>query len=360
MLCSIQRPDSKKTLKLLLHWLLGSFRPLRLEELAEVVAIDTTDEPHVRINRRLKRSQEIFDLCSHLVTLETDSSLSNEEIADRMFTLDEAAPSDETSSVFIHDKSVLRLAHSSIIEYLTGDEIANGPASEYKITQSQVHALLAEASLAYIVNFDSVDLKLKSKEAQKAFPLVDYALEFWFDHAKNRSNDSDDANFERLVAKALRTRREVYRHVAYLSKVPEYDTWPSSDHKAMEERTNQSILCDTCSKITFQMLTDPSGSLHLSYDEVRGRLEICGLCRLLHAALVHFAAMRSLQKTRQSTITDLDFENRLALQDREMASRIGQRHIHIVAEKSTPFVLIHASCYFGRLHMFTNPGKEKS
>jgi len=358
-LCSIKEQYSKDTLKVLLHWLLCSCRPLRLEELAEVVAIDTSNEPYLKTHRRLKQPKEIFDLCTNLVTLDTEPKLTDDELADRMFALDEETPGDEDNSAILHDKSILRLAHSSVIEYLTGDDIANGPASEYKLDQTRAHRLLSEASLAYIVNFNLLNFELKSEEAQHAFPLAGYAMDFWFDHARLRMDGDERTKLDNLIAEALKTRWEVYHHLTYLPKVPKYDTWPSPEYNTWEESSNRSNLCNMCSKITIEKLRDPDGFLHWTYNELKQFLASCGLCRLIHAALTHFAAMKSLQRRTHHLEVEYNLTNDLALQGEEIASNCGSRRVHLVAEPHAPFLFVNLSCYFGRLHLFANPGKEE-
>ncbi|KAN0112496.1 hypothetical protein V8E51_005447 [Hyaloscypha variabilis] len=359
-LCSVEDQYSKDTLKLLLQWLLCSCRPLRLEELAEVVAIDASNRPYLKAHKRLKLPKEIFDLCTCLVTLDTEPSLTNEELTNQMFALNEEISGDKSDSSVLHDKSILRLAHSSVIEYLTGDDIKNGPASEYKLDQARAHPLLAEASLAYIVNFDLCDFEIQSKEAQHAFPLLGYAMEFWFDHASRKMADDERTKLETLISEALKTRWEVYRHFTYLPKVPKYDTWPSPELNIWKESGDRRKLCEICSKLTIEKLKDPSGILHRTYDELKQFSTSCGLCRLIYAALGHFAAMKSLQKRTHHLQVGNNLANDLAFQEVEIGLNCGSRRVRLIAEPRQPFLFVHLSCHFGRLHLFANPGDALS
>jgi hypothetical protein len=357
-LCSIEDAYAKDTLKVLLNWLLYSSRPLRLEELAEVVAIDTSNKPHLKTSRRLKQPKEIFDLCTCLVTLDTEPRLTGEELRDRMFALDEGTCSDGDESI-LHDKSILRLAHSSVIEYLTGDDIIKGPACEFKLDEARAHPLLAEASLAYIVNFDLSHLKLKSEEAQREFPLLGYAIDYWFDHASFPMLDNERNKVDTLISEALKTRWETYRHLTYLPKVPKYDTWPSPVPNTWEQEGGQSNLCNVCKSITLEQLRDTDGFFHRTYEKLEQFRMSCRLCLLIHAALTHFAAMKSLQRrTRNYDIEDT-FTNDINFQGAEIARTCGSQRVRLIVEAQDPFLLVQLSCYFGCLHLFPNPGKER-
>jgi hypothetical protein len=357
-LCSIEGGYSKDTLKVLLNWLLCSSRPLRLEELAEVIAIDTSNKPYLKTSRRLKQPKEIFDLCTCLVTLDTEPRLTDEELRDRMFAVDEGACGDADESI-LHDKSILRLAHSSVIEYLTGDDIVKGPASEFKLDEARAHPMLAEASLAYIINFDLSHLQLKSEEAQRAFPLLGYAIDYWFDHASSPMPDSERNRIETLIAEALKTRWETYRHLTYLPKVPKYDTWHSSGSNTWEEGGDQSNLCNVCKPITLEKLRDTDGFLHRTYEELEQFRKSCRLCRLIHAALTHFAVMKSLQRRTRNIDIEDTLMNDIIFHGVEIARTCGSQRVRLIAEVQDPFLLVNLSCYFGRLHLFAHPGRGK-
>ena len=342
---------------MLLHWLLYSCRPLRLEELAEVVAIDTSSRPYLKADKRLRRPKEIFDLCTCLVTLDTEPTLTNEQIRDQMFALDEDTLGDVDDSAILHNKSILRLAHSSVIEYLTGD-IANSPARDYKLEPSIAHLLLAEASLAYIVNFDSSNLGFTSKEARRAFPMLGYAMEFWFDHARIPIDGIERNKLDKLVTEALDTRWDIYRYLTYLPKVPRYDPWRSPVIDLLpntwEKSANSSDLCNVCNKITIEKLRDKDGFLHRSYNELVEFSRSCALCSLIYGALTHFAAMKYLQTRMHDVNIEDIITNGISSQGVEMTQKSGSKCIRLKAESHDPFLLVNCSCYFGRLHLFTD------
>jgi hypothetical protein len=354
VLCSIDDKYWKEALKILLHWLLYSRRPLRLEELAEVVAIDTSSRPYLKPDKRLKRPKEIFDLCTSLITLDTEPTLTDKQIRDRMFSLDEDMPDEVNESTILHDRSILRLAHSSVIEYLTGDHISTGPAREYKLESSRAHLLLAEASLAYIINFDSFNLEYRSKDALSTFPLLGYAMESWFGHASIPLDGVERIELDRLIAEALKTRWDIYRRLTFLPKVPTYDLWRSQEIDTWEASMNSGSLCDVCNQITIEKLRNCNGFLHRPFNELLEFSKHCSLCRLIRRALTHFAAMRSLPLLMRNTDAEDVFGRAIDSEEIEISQKPGTQCVRLIAESQDPFLLVSCSCYFGRLHLFTD------
>lgn len=73
ILCNIDtqhKSHSREILKIL-QWLTFSTRPLRLEELAEIVAIDIDETPRFDPERRWLEPQSVLMMCSSLITLTT-------------------------------------------------------------------------------------------------------------------------------------------------------------------------------------------------------------------------------------------------------------------------------------------------
>ena len=140
----------------LLHCLAVSVRPLRVEELAEILAInfDAGSFPRFDINLRPANPQEAVLLaCSSLITI-----------------------------VNMHGSRVVQFSHFSVKEYLSSERLANaaGHLSQYHILPHSAHTILAKASLSALLALDSqVD-----KESVTNFPLTIYAAQFWVKHAK--------------------------------------------------------------------------------------------------------------------------------------------------------------------------------
>ena len=143
----------------LLQCLTVALRPLRVEELAEVLAIDF-DAPArggiPQLNPKWRwadQHQAILSTCSSLITIVDDG-----------------------------DSKVVQFSHFSVKEYLTSDRLARstGDVSRYHIILDPAHTILAQACLGVLLRLDDgVD-----KENVSDIPLVKYAAQYWVDHAR--------------------------------------------------------------------------------------------------------------------------------------------------------------------------------
>ncbi len=144
-----------------------SFRSLRVEELAEILAIrfEVGSSPNYNVNWRPENPEEaVLSACSSLITI-VDSG----------------------------DFRVVQFSHFSVKEYLTSERLANAGnhLSKYHIVPYQAHTTLAQASLSVLLALDEpVD-----KDNVKNFPLTIYSARYWVEHAQfdNVSSNLKDA-----------------------------------------------------------------------------------------------------------------------------------------------------------------------
>ena len=132
-----------------------SIRPLHVEELADILAIefDAGELPRYHMDWRPDHpEEEVLSICSSLISI-----------------------------VDIDGSRVVRFSHFSVKEYLTSERLANaGKAlSQYHILPHSAHAILAKASLSVLLALDDH----ADKDTMKNFPLVIYAARYWVDHA---------------------------------------------------------------------------------------------------------------------------------------------------------------------------------
>ena len=133
-------------------------RPLRLEELAEVLAFDFEDAPGgvPKLNvdwRREDQERAVLSTCSSLITIVHDGDL-----------------------------RVVQFSHFSVKDFLTSDRLAVAPEdiSFHHIVLEPAHTILAQASLGVLLRLDG-----SSREASmQQFPLAQYALVHWVGHAQ--------------------------------------------------------------------------------------------------------------------------------------------------------------------------------
>jgi ankyrin repeat protein len=140
----------------LLQCLTVALRPLRVEELAEVLAIDFNAPAHGEIPqlnpdwRWADHHQAVLSTCSSLIAIVDDGNF-----------------------------KVVQFSHFSVKEYLTSDRLAlsSGDVSRYHIVLEPAHTILAQACLGVL-------LRLDDHVNVGDIPLAKYAAQYWVDHAR--------------------------------------------------------------------------------------------------------------------------------------------------------------------------------
>ena len=143
----------------LLHCLTVAMRPLRVEELAEVLAVDfdaVCQGGIPKLNpdwRWADQHQAVLSTCSSLIAIINDG-----------------------------DSQVVQFSHFSVKEFLTSDRLARSSEdlSRYHILLEPAHTLIAQACLGVLLRLDGdVD-----RDNAKDIPLAEYAAQYWVDHAQ--------------------------------------------------------------------------------------------------------------------------------------------------------------------------------
>ena len=155
--------DNRKHARRLLHCLAVSIRPLRVQELAEILAFDFDGVegsiPEFRADWRPKDQEwAVLSTCSSLITV-VDSYIDS-----------------------FGNCRVVQFSHFSVKEFLTSDRLAStaGDVSQYHIIPGPAHTILAQACLGFLLHLDiPTDL-----DTSKRFPLTSYADEHCITHAK--------------------------------------------------------------------------------------------------------------------------------------------------------------------------------
>jgi ankyrin repeat protein len=144
----------------LLQCLTVATRPLRVEELAEVLAVDFdgAEDGIPALNKDWRwddEKQGVLSTCSSLIAVVNDS---------------------DGFSFF----RVVQFAHFSVKEFLTSDRLASLEAdlSRFHIRLEPAHAVITQACLAVLLQSDSND------KVDAISPLHQYAAEHWVDHAQ--------------------------------------------------------------------------------------------------------------------------------------------------------------------------------
>jgi ankyrin repeat protein len=172
---------------MILSWLLFSRRPLSIEELAELVALDLKAESADDIER-LWDPAEVLNICPNLLTTIEEHDDKNSE-----------------------PRILVRLAHISIREYLLSSDILTGHAARFRIDEPNAHGLITDCCLIYMRL-----IKDTVTAAAESLPLALYVVENWLYHYERVPETI--AKTHRLALDFFVHRKEVYsRWVTHIS-----------------------------------------------------------------------------------------------------------------------------------------------
>src|SRR5216684_1860986 len=145
ILREIRKPNQGHAYRLL-QCLVVAIRPLRVVELAEVLAFDFNGEGMPKLNpswRWEDQEEAVMLTCSSLVTIVNDKD---------------------------SDSRVVQFSHFSVKEFLTADRLAEPmrDVSRYHIRLEAAHTILAKACLGVLLRLD----ERIHRDNINAFPLV--------------------------------------------------------------------------------------------------------------------------------------------------------------------------------------------
>ena len=137
----------------MLQCLMVAIRPLRVEELAELLAFEFKAEGAVPKYRKDWRPNDqvdaVLSTCSSLISIVDDN-----------------------------DFQVVQFSHFSVKEFLMSNRL--GDYSHYQILPRPAHTILAQACLGCLLHLDAHD----DDRIVKGFPLAEYAAKHWITHAQ--------------------------------------------------------------------------------------------------------------------------------------------------------------------------------
>jgi Ankyrin repeats (3 copies) len=155
VLREIKKPNRDHARRLL-QCLVVAIRPLRVEELAEVVAVDFDDAegiPKLKPSWRWEdQEQALLTSCSSLITI-----------------------------VGTGGSRVVQFSHFSVKEFLTSARLSTSSqdVSRYHIVLAPAHTILAEVCLSIFL-----DNLIEDSSREERTPLAGYAAEHWVRHAQ--------------------------------------------------------------------------------------------------------------------------------------------------------------------------------
>ncbi|OBT82577.1 hypothetical protein VE02_08684 [Pseudogymnoascus sp. 03VT05] len=184
ILCAISDEDSEYAVRIL-SWLAFSSRPLLLEEVSEVVAIDTNRDPMFSRDEVLEDPSDVLDICSSLITITTTVDIMGDFLRVSDFG-------------YVPSGKVVGLAHYSVKEFLISERSPSNPSRK---------------------------CDLFSHEDIKASKLAQYTAEFWITHAQAAGERGEDLSHQ-ILSLLLK------KNSAYLNSVKMFDIerpWADSD-----------------------------------------------------------------------------------------------------------------------------------
>ncbi|KAN0115713.1 hypothetical protein V8E52_006659 [Russula decolorans] len=158
ILKEIKKPN-KRLCQRVLQCLVVAVRPLRVEELAEVLAVDFDDAegiPRMKLDWRWEEQElALLSACSSLIAIVQAGDV---------------------------DSRVVQFSHFSVKEFLTSSRLvtASGDVSNYHIDLEPAHTILGQACLGVLLQIQD-DVEGCTPEDH---PLARYAAEHWTTHAQ--------------------------------------------------------------------------------------------------------------------------------------------------------------------------------
>jgi uncharacterized membrane protein len=148
-----------------LQWLVSAPRPMLIEELVEVCAINLENTSILLEEQYRLINHNMFELLHDLITIQPPLPEIGEEV-DR-----------------VH---IVALAHFSVQEFLVGNDIFQTDAGKFHIDFDRSHMFMARSCLAYLYHFNSYDNR------KQKFPLREYAWYNWERHILPKWSITDD------------------------------------------------------------------------------------------------------------------------------------------------------------------------
>ena len=149
--------NNREQARRIFHCLAVAVRPLRVEELAEILSFDF-DEAQGAIptfRRQEDQIEAVLSACSSLIAVVNDG-----------------------------DSRVVQFSHLSAKEFLTSNHLASssGDLSRFHILPKAAHTIFAQICLGALLHLeDRVD---DDSESPKSLPLAKYAAQHWVTHAQ--------------------------------------------------------------------------------------------------------------------------------------------------------------------------------
>jgi len=181
VLREIKKPNRDMAHRLL-QCLVVAIRPLRVQELAEVFAVDfDAGEGTARLNlswRWEDHEQALLSSCSSLISIVENVAVDSDAHSD--LGINSHSGNNEIQG---DGSLVVQFSHFSVKEFLTSPRLASPSrdVSRYHITLEPAHTIMAQACLGILLRLDN---GVEENESGNSSPLARYAARHWVTHAQ--------------------------------------------------------------------------------------------------------------------------------------------------------------------------------
>ncbi|KAL8793356.1 MAG: hypothetical protein Q9195_004034 [Heterodermia aff. obscurata] len=202
--------DVAEDVRRLLAWLIFVKRPLRVEEVADMLAVNLqADPPLFDEDSRMPRPEDILRFCGSLIRLNEshDASADTEEqVQFRTFSA----------------------AHASVVEFLQHEHVQIGSTKEFVFASAAMQLEMAETCLVYLLNIIENATPLDHTILTN-YPMAHLSADAWFNFYFNAKKVAEGENtaldldrVHRLIARLLRSPGTMLRW--YLLRIRQGDT----------------------------------------------------------------------------------------------------------------------------------------
>src|SRR5216684_6123979 len=283
--------QKRKYAQRLFQCLLVSIRPLRIEELAEVFAVQFEGTASPLFNEKFRPAdagEAVLSACSSLIAI-----------------VDRGAD------------QIVQFAHFSVKEYLTSERLATAKErlSYYHILPKPAHTVLARAGLSVLLQLDDkID-----RDTIAHFPLALYAARYWVEHAQFRDVSS---NIQEIMERLFDPARPHFVAWVWLYDVDYYWTKPMS---TMHPRRPEGVPLYYASLCGFRGLVEHLITAHSGDVNSRGGF---------HTTPLHVAAIKGHLEVASLLLKSGADPNSRDTLDRVPLHRVSQGGQLVVVESS--------------------------
>ena len=182
-----QRPYVYILILVCLPFLIRTSSRLRIEEAAEILAVDLdSDPPEFDEDNRMPRPEDILQICGSLVRIDKN-------------------PEGRDSLGHRAEVQTLTAAHASVVDFLKEEHVQIGRKQKVFYTRAVVNLEMAETCLTYLLNLVEGEVVL-SEENITSYPFARFSAELWDDFYREVviSNKLSEVDMTRVNALIMR------------------------------------------------------------------------------------------------------------------------------------------------------------